>query len=118
MVQSAALLQVLLTYITAFLFYRDATLADGVQDQSIEHGDAMGVVLVCTMHLLLAMTSGPSRAFSGSNGITLRDSLESNWMANERRSLGASRKRCWFLQNICKEKLLTNTRKANSGTRF
>lgn len=59
MVQSAALLQVLLTYITAFLFYRDATLADGVQDQSIEHGDAMGVVLVCINCIcFLAMTLG------------------------------------------------------------
>jgi hypothetical protein len=59
MTQSAALLQVLLTYITAFLFYRDATLSDNVDDQSVEHSDEMGVVLVgINCICFLAMTVG------------------------------------------------------------
>ena len=44
-IHSAALLQILLTYVTAFLFFRDPTISDE-QLTSVEHTDTMGVVLV------------------------------------------------------------------------
>ena len=57
--QSAALLQILLTYITAFLFYRDAAGGEDSINEAVEHSDVMGVILVCiNSACFLAMTVG------------------------------------------------------------
>ena len=44
--QSAALLQILLTYIAAFLFYRDAAGGEDSINEAVEHSDVMGSLAI------------------------------------------------------------------------